>query len=357
MIAARGYAAHQAHSALKPFAFERRELGEKDVHIEILHCGICHSDIHQVNNDWGGSSYPIVPGHEIVGRVVAIGTKVSKFKVGATVGVGCMVDSCQSCGPCHAGVEQMCESGSTWTYNSRDKRHGGVTYGGYSDRIVVDESFVLSVAEHLDLARVAPLLCAGITTYAPLRRWLRGPTSDPALPGRGKRVGVVGLGGLGHMAVKFARAFGADEVVVFTTSASKKDDALALGATEVVLSKAADAMKLQRNRLDVIIDTVSANHDMAPYLAALRPEGVHCLVGLPGEIPALNPFSLVGGQKILTGSSIGNIRETQEMLDFCAKHEVLADIEATTFSALESAYKRVETSDVKYRFVLDAKSL
>ena len=344
--------AFSVSSATSPFAaatISRRDPTPADVQIEILFCGICHSDLHQARNEWSDvmpTVYPCVPGHEIVGRVTKVGSSVTKFKPGDLAAVGCMVDSDRTCPECKAGLEQFCPNFAL-TYNFPDKHLGGVTYGGYSDSIVVDENFVLRVPSNLDLAGTAPLLCAGITTYSPMRHW--GVT-------KGKKVGVVGLGGLGHMAVKFAHTLGA-HVVVFTTSASKKDDALRLGADEVVLSKDAAAMQKHGGSFDLIIDCVSAPHDMDAYLALLKLDATLCLVGLPDQPLSVQPFSIVANRRSLAGSAIGGMKETQEMLDFCADHNLAADIELTTYDQLNEAYDRVLRNDVKYRFVLDNKSL
>ncbi|HEX6643735.1 MAG TPA: NAD(P)-dependent alcohol dehydrogenase [Gemmatimonadales bacterium] len=345
---ARGYAAFRGDAPLGPFAFERREPGPLDVEIEILFCGVCHSDLHTARGEWSGTTYPVVPGHEIVGRVVRTGPGVTRFAAGDLAAVGCMVDSCRTCGSCREGLEQYCEHGGTYTYNSRDPHLGGMTYGGYSDRIVVTEDFVLRVPSTLDPAAAAPLLCAGITTYSPLRTWKTGP---------GSRVGVVGLGGLGHMAVKLARAMGA-EVVLFTTSPGKTDDALRLGATEVVVSRDAAAMRRQRARIDFVLDTVAVPHDLNAYLDVLRRDGALCLVGIPPEPhPSPSAGKLINRRRRLTGSSIGGIAETQEMLDFCAEHRLAADIEMIEMRQINEAYERMLRSDVRYRFVIDMGSL
>lgn len=347
MIKSIAYAATSKTSALSPLRIERRELTASDVQIDILFCGVCHSDLHQVKSDWGATPYPCVPGHEIVGRVVKVGESVSKFRVGDIAAVGCMVDSCRTCEPCREGVEQFCEKGMTWTYCSPDRHSGGFTLGGYSSTIVVDEAFTLKIPAGMDLAATAPLLCAGITTYSPLRHWK---------VGAGQRVGVVGLGGLGHMAVKIARAMGA-HVVLFTTSESKREDGLRLGAHEVVVSKNRDEMKAQRNSLHFILDTVSAPHDLNAYLALLRLDGTMTLVGLPPEAAAVSAFQLTTKRRQLAGSSIGGIAETQEMLDFCAEHGIVSDIELIPVQKINEAYERLEKSDVKYRFVIDMASL
>lgn len=347
MLECRGYGAQDAKSALAPLTFKRREVGPLDVHIEITHCGVCHSDIHQARNEWGNSIYPMVPGHEIIGVVRKVGPKVTKVKVGEMVGVGCMVDSCRTCGSCEDGLEQFCENGFVGTYNSLERDKKTPTYGGYSDAIVVDEAFVLRLAPGLDPARTAPLLCAGITTYSPLKHWRVGP---------GKKVGIVGLGGLGHMGVKFARAFGA-ETVCFTTSTSKKEDALRLGAHHVVLSKDPSEMAAHVGTFDFILDTVSANHDINGYLALLKRDGVMCMVGIPETAVPLMAVHLVLGRKTLSGSLIGGIAETQEMLDYCAKHQIVSDVEVIPVQNINQAYERMIKGDVKYRFVIDMKSL
>jgi len=346
MLPTKGYAAHAAHEPLKPFSFERRELAATDVQIEILFCGVCHSDLHIVRNEWGGTIYPCVPGHEIVGRVVKVGREGRKFKEGDLAAVGCLVDSDRVCENCRAGLEQFCE-GVSFTYNSKDRHTGGVTYGGYSKGIVVDQDFVLRLSDKLDPAAAAPLLCAGITTYSPLRKWK---------VGRGQKVGVVGLGGLGHMALKFASAFGAD-VTLFTTSEGKLADAKRLGAHEVVISKDDAAMQKQQKRFDFIIDTVSAPHDLNAYLTLLKRDGALVLVGIPPEPVPIHAFHLVAPRRQLAGSLIGGIPETQEMLDFCADRGIACEIEMIPISKINEAYERMLKSDVKYRFVIDMASL
>ena len=347
MIQSRGYAALQARAALTPFEFERRDPGPHDVLIQILYSGICHSDIHQVNDDWHFSVYPMVPGHEILGRVVSVGSEVRKFAPGDIAGVGCMVDSDRTCPSCQAGDEQFCQSGATFTYNCPDKRHGGLAQGGYANNIVVDEAFTLKISPKLDPAAAAPLLCAGITTYSPLRRWNVGP---------GKKLGVIGLGGLGHMALKLGRSFGA-QVTQFTTSLSKTEDALRLGAHEVVLSKDANAMQAQAGSFDVILDTVSAPHDINALIGLLKPRGAMAVVGLPGVPLPLELSGLVMGERLITGSLIGGIRPTQEMLDYCAAHGIVSDIELIPIQKVNEAYERTIKSDVKYRFVIDLATL
>ena len=348
MSNARAYAAASATAPLAPTTINRREPAATDVQIEILFCGICHSDLHMVRNEWTAmpTVYPIVPGHEIAGRVTAVGSAVKNFKEGDLVGVGCLVDSDGSCDACSRGFEQFCPN-ATFTYGAPDKHTGGVTYGGYSDSIVVDQRFVLRVPDNLELAGAAPLLCAGITTYSPLRQ--AGVTS-------GQKVGVVGLGGLGHMGVKFARAFGA-QVVVFTTSPNKKEDALRLGAHEVVVSKNANEMQQHAGSFDFILDTVSADHDIDAYLNLLRSHGRLTLVGAPPKPLSVAAFSLIMGNRSLSGSNIGGIPETQEMLDFCGKHDITADVEVIAVQQVNEAYERLLKSDVKYRFSMDMASL
>ncbi|HEY0791575.1 MAG TPA: NAD(P)-dependent alcohol dehydrogenase [Chthoniobacterales bacterium] len=344
---ARGYAAENQTSPLGPFSFQRRNPGPTDVQIEILYCGVCHSDLHTARNEWRGTVYPCVPGHEIVGRVLKTGADVKKVKEGDHAGVGCMVDSCRSCANCQDGFEQFCENGTVWTYNSPDPHLGTTTFGGYSDSIVVDEAFVLRIPGSLDLAATAPLLCAGITTYSPLRHWNVGP---------GQKVGVVGLGGLGHMAVKLANAFGA-RVVLFTTSPNKAADAVRLGAHEVVISKNEAEMKRHLNSFDFILDAVSADHDLNAYLALLKRDGTLTLVGAPENPLPVAASSLIFNRHRLAGSLIGGIRETQEMLDFCAEHGITSDIELIPIQQINDAYERMLKSDVKYRFVIDMASL
>lgn len=347
MIKSRGYAAQSPKDALAPFQFERRDVGPDDVRIDIIYCGICHSDLHTARNEWGNTIYPSVPGHEIIGKVVEVGSQVSRFKVGDVAGVGCMVDSCQHCSSCNQGLEQYCENGFVGTYNGLAP-DGGCTYGGYAENIVVKEDFVLKVGHADNLAAVAPLLCAGITTYSPLKQWGVGP---------GKRVGVVGLGGLGHMAVKIARAMGA-EVVLFTTSPEKKEDALRLGAHEVVVSRDAEQMKAQTNSLDFILNCVAAPHDLDAFLNLLKLDGTMVLVGAPAEPhPSPGVFNLIMKRRRLAGSLIGGIAETQEMLDFCAEHGIVSDIEMIDIKDINEAYERMLKGDVKYRFVIDMESL
>lgn len=350
MNTTKAFASQSASSPLIQVSIQRRDPGPQDVQIEILYCGICHSDLHQVRNEWQGmlpTVYPCVPGHEIVGRVTKTGNKVKKFKEGDIAAVGCMVDSCRTCVSCREGYEQFCEIGATFTYNSQDKHMGGVTYGGYSESIVVDEAFVLQVPARLDLAAVAPLLCAGITTYSQLRHWnVR----------EGQNVGIVGLGGLGHMAVKFANAFGAN-VVLFTTSPNKTEDAVRLGADEVVISKNQEEMLKRANSFDFLLDTVSAQHDLNPFLNLLKRDGTMVLVGAPEKPLLVASFDLIFKRRQLTGSPIGGIRETQEMLNFCAEHNITSDIEKISIQQINQAYERLLKSDVKYRFVIDMASL
>lgn len=349
MYNAKAYSAASATSPLTETTIARRDATDTDVQIEILFCGVCHSDLHQARNEWSDvmpTVYPCVPGHEIVGRVTDVGAAVTGFKPGDLAAVGCMVDSDGTCPECQAGQEQFCPN-FTLTYNFPDKHLGGVTYGGYSDSIVVDEKFVLHVPENLDLAGVAPLLCAGITTYSPMRHWGVGP---------GKKVGVVGLGGLGHMGVKFAHALGA-HVVVFTTSPGKVEDALRLGADEVVISKNADEMQKHAGSFNFILDAVSANHDINAYIQLLARDGNLTLVGAPEKPLEVAAFNLIMGRKSLSGSPIGGIKETQEMLDFCGEHNITADVEVIKIEQLNEAYERLLKSDVKYRFSIDMASL
>jgi uncharacterized zinc-type alcohol dehydrogenase-like protein len=341
------YAAQRADSSLAPFNIDRREAGPTDVEIEILYCGVCHSDLHQARNEWHNTIYPCVPGHEIVGRVRRVGSQVTKFKVGDLSAVGCMVDSCRTCPSCRAGLEQYCLSFPTFTYNGQDKHLGGQTFGGYSTGIVVDEAFVLRVPEGLDLAATAPLLCAGITTYSPLRHAKVGP---------GQKVGIVGLGGLGHMGVKFARAFGA-HVVLFTTSPGKVADGLKLGAHEVVVSRDADAMQKHQSSFDFILDAVSAQHDVNAYLNLLKLDGTLTLVGAPEHPLPVSAFNLLLPRRNFNGSAIGGIAETQEMLDFCARHGIVSEIELIPIQKINEAWERLLKQDVRYRFVIDMASL
>jgi uncharacterized zinc-type alcohol dehydrogenase-like protein len=341
------FAATSPTSPLGPLAIERRQPTPTDVEIDILYCGVCHSDLHFARNEWGFTSYPVVPGHEILGRVTRVGSGVKRFKPGDLAAVGCMVDSCRTCSSCRQGLEQFCLTGSVFTYNGPDKHLGGMTFGGYSERVVVDEAFTLSVPANLDPARAAPLLCAGITTYSPLRRWGAGP---------GKKVGVVGLGGLGHMGVKFSHAMGA-HTVLFTTSESKIADGRRLGADEVVISKNADAMSKHAGSFDLIVDTVSADHDLNAYLSLLKLDGTLVLVGVPPAPQPVAAFSLIMPRRNLAGSLIGGIPETQEMLNFCGKHGIVCDVELIRMQQINEAYERMLRSDVKYRFVIDMASI
>ena len=348
MLKTLGYAAQNATSPLAPFNFERRDPGPKDVQIEISYCGVCHSDVHTARNEWKNATYPVVPGHEIVGRVMAVGSEVKKFKVGQTVGVGCLVDSCRDCIDCHEGLEQFCANGMIFTYNSPDKHTGKMTYGGYSRHIVVDQHFVLHVSDNLNPAAVAPLLCAGITTYSPLRHW-----NVKA----GQKVGIVGLGGLGHMGVKFSHAFGA-HTVLFTTSPGKSEDAKRLGADEVVISRNPDEMKRHLNSFDFILNTVAASHSLDSYIELLKRDGTMCLVGAPEHPhPSPNIMNLIFRRRQVAGSLIGGLKETQEMLDFCAANGIVSDIEMIRMDKVNEAYERMLKSDVKYRFVIDMASL
>jgi alcohol dehydrogenase (NADP+) len=346
----KSFAARSATSGLAPFSFARRSPQPHDVQIEILYCGVCHSDLHQVRNEWKDALptvYPLVPGHEIIGRVVAVGSEVKKFKPGEMAAVGCLVDSCRTCANCRAGYEQYCQTGFTLTYNSEDKFLGGVTYGGYSEAIVVDEAFVLHVPENLDPAGAAPLLCAGITTYSPLRHWK---------VGKGQKVGIVGLGGLGHMGLKFSHAFGA-HTVLFTTSPSKTADARRLGADEVIISKNEADMLKHADSFDFILDAVSADHDLNAYLQLLKLDGTLCQVGAPEKPAPVAAFNLIMRRRSLAGSGIGSLGETQEMLDFCGQHGVTSEVEVIPIQKINEAYERLLRSDVKYRFVIDMASL
>ncbi|MEO7996152.1 MAG: NAD(P)-dependent alcohol dehydrogenase [Gemmatimonadaceae bacterium] len=348
MIPTLGFAAYDATSPLRSWNFERRDIGATDVHIEIMFCGVCHSDLHTVKSEWGAIKYPQIPGHEIVGKVVSVGSSVTKHKAGDIVGVGCLVDSCQTCPSCAENLEQYCEKGSTGTYGGIEKQTGKPTQGGYSREIVVTEKFVLRIPAGLDLAGVAPLLCAGITTYSPLREWEVGPNS---------RVGVVGLGGLGHMGIKLAKAMGA-EVVLLTTSAGKAEDAKRLGASDVIISRDEAGMKKNANSLNLIIDTVSAPHDLTSQMNLLKRDGTLVLLGgspEPHPSPAVWPFIL--GRRRLAGSLIGGIAETQEMLDFCGKHNITSDVEVIRMDQINTAYERMLKSDVKYRFSIDMATL
>jgi uncharacterized zinc-type alcohol dehydrogenase-like protein len=346
LLDSKGYAAVSATEPLRPYSFQRRDLQRHDIQIEIQYCGVCHSDLHTARNEWQNTTYPVVPGHEIVGKVVKVGDKVKKFKVGDTVGVGCMVDSCRTCASCRAGEEQYCEGpkGFIGTYNAEEGHVPGMTFGGYSNNIIVTEHFVLRIPENLDLAAAAPLLCAGITTYSPLHHWGVGP---------GQKVGVVGLGGLGHMAIKIAHAMGA-HVVMFTTSPSKVNDGKKLGADEVVITRNPEELTKHANTFDFIIDTVSAHHDINPYLDLLKRDKTLVQVGAP-EVLNVSPFSLIFKRRSLAGSLIGGIKETQDMLDFCGKHNLTSDIELIPIDKINDAYERMLKSDVKYRFVIDIK--
>ncbi len=343
----KAYAAQNASSRLAPFTIPRRAPGATDVVIEILYCGVCHSDLHTARGEWAGTMYPCVPGHEIVGRVKEVGPDVTNFKAGDLAAVGCMVDSCRTCETCRQGLEQYCLNRFTDTYNGQDKKLGGQTFGGYSANIVVEEAFVLRVPENLDLKAVAPLLCAGITTYSPLRHWK---------VGKGSKVGIVGLGGLGHMGVKLAHAFGA-HTVLFTTSPGKVEDGKKLGADEVVISKNEDEMKKRIASFDFILDTVSAQHDINAYLSLLKLDGTLCLVGAPPSPLPVNVFNLLLPRRNFAGSAIGGIAETQEMLDFCGEHGIVPEVEMIKMDYVNEAYERLLNQDVKYRFVIDMATL
>lgn len=347
MNQAKGYAAQNAAEPLGPFSFERRDLRPDDVQLEILYCGVCHSDLHTVRGEWGGTTYPCIPGHEIVGRVTNAGENVKKFKAGDLAAVGCMVDSCQQCNNCRQGLEQYCEKGMTGTYNSRDRVDGSNTLGGYSNQIIVTEKFVLNISEKLPLEGVAPLLCAGITTYSPLRHWK---------VGKGHKVGVLGLGGLGHMAVKLAVSFGA-EVTMLSTSPSKEADAKRLGAHRFALTKDPEQLKGLSNYFDFIIDTVSAEHDYNMYLGMLHTNGVMICVGAPPTPAQVSAFNLIGNRRSVAGSLIGGIPETQEMLDYCAEHGITSDVEVIAIKDINEAYERMLKGDVRYRFVIDMATL
>lgn len=342
-----GYAVHGPKNHFEPFKFDRRNLGPNDVLIKITHCGICHSDIHSARNEWKNATYPMIPGHEIVGHVEQVGSAVKKFKVNDVVGVGCFVDSCRQCGSCKEGEEQFCEKHLSFTYNSTEQDNKTMTFGGYSSQIVVDENYVLKVNSKLPLENIAPLLCAGITTYSPLRHYKIGP---------GKRVAILGLGGLGHMGVKIAAAMGA-EVTVLSTSASKEQDAKRLGAHHFVVTKNPDNLTKLANYFDLILDTVAAPHDVSMYLNLLRRNGVLVLVGLPDKPLSLEAFPLIMNRRTFAGSLIGGIRETQEMLDFCAEKNIASDVEVISIKQIEEAYERTIKGDVRYRFVIDMKTL
>jgi uncharacterized zinc-type alcohol dehydrogenase-like protein len=347
MPASKGYGTPDAQSPLAPFDFTRREPGATEIAIEILYCGVCHSDLHMTRNEWNNSIYPLVPGHEIVGRVVATGNAVGKFKAGDIAAVGVIVDSCRQCAPCHRGEEHFCDEGATLTYAAQDRVDGSITMGGYSNNYVVDERFAHTVPANLDLAAVAPLLCAGITTYSPLRHWKVGP---------GMKVGIVGLGGLGHMALKFAHSFGA-HVVQFTTNLRKREDAIRLGADEVVLSTDNEAIRAHRKSFDFILDAVSAPHSLDPYTSMLKQDATMCLVGLPDKPPTINVGNLIFKRAALSGSMIGGMPETQEMLDYCGQHNIVSDVEVIPIQKINEAFERMLKQDVKYRFVIDMSSL
>jgi uncharacterized zinc-type alcohol dehydrogenase-like protein len=350
MPTARGYAAYDPHSPLRPFSFERRTVGPRDVQFDVLFCGVCHSDLHTVRSEWSGTTYPCVPGHELIGRVTRVGVHVTRFDVDDRVGVGCMVDSCKSCSSCRSGLEQYCSNdGTTWTYNSPDKRTpGAVTYGGYSSSIVVDERFCFKVSPRLNPAAAAPLLCAGITTWSPLRYWAAES---------GRKIGIVGLGGLGHMGVRFAHAFGA-HTVAFTSSPGKAEDARRLGADEVVVTTSSAAMREHSASFDMILDTVSVSHDLDAYTSLLRRDGTLVLVGAPQHPhPPISAGKLVNRRRRIAGSLIGGTTETQEMLDFCAQHNIVCDVEVIPIQQINEAYERMLRSDVRYRFVIDLASL
>jgi len=347
MTPTKSYAALSKHTPLEPYSFERRDLRADDVYVHIRYCGVCHSDLHQARDEWGGSMYPMVPGHEIVGEVVAVGSSVTRFAPGEWVGVGVMVDSCCNCNSCNRDMEQYCDEGMTGTYNGLERDGKTLAQGGYSSDIVVKDRFVVSISPSLNMAAVAPLLCAGITTYSPLR--FAGVTA-------GMKVGVVGLGGLGHMGVKFAASFGA-EVTVISTSPSKEADAKRLGASRFLLSSDAAAVKSYAGYFDVILDTVSADHDYSGYLDMLTLEGKLLIVGLPSKTPEVSPFSLITKRRSIIGSMIGGMKETQEMLDYCAEHQIVSDVEVISIQNINDAYQRMLRSDVKYRFVIDLATL
>ena len=348
MSLARGYAAHSNTAPLVPFEFERRAVRAGDVRIEILYSGICHSDLHQARDDWGGAAYPMVPGHEIIGRVVEVGADVTAFKVGDFAGVGCMVDSCRHCDACNHDLEQYCAEGPTFTYNSRERDTGAATQGGYSDHIVVEQRFVVKVSDTLDLKAAAPLLCAGITTYSPLKHFKVGP---------GQKVGVIGLGGLGHMGVKFAKALGA-HVVMITTTPEKGADATRLGADEVLVSRDDAQMKAHAGSFDFLLNTIPVGHDTNPYMSLLKRDATMCLVGVLTELdPPLTGVSVIFGRKHLTGSAIGGMAETQEMMDFCAEHNIVSDVEVIDIQNVNEAWERMAKNDVRYRFVIDMASI
>ena len=347
MSQVKAYGAADAQAELKQLTIERREVKPRDVKIKITYCGVCHSDIHTVRNDWGGSQYPVVPGHEIIGKVLEVGNEVTNFKVGDTVGVGCMVDSCRECEPCKSDLEQFCDKGMVGTYNGKDKHLDGHTFGGYSEEIIVDNYYVLNVPENLDEKAVAPLLCAGITTFSPLNHWKIK---------KGDKVGVIGLGGLGHMGIKFAHAMGA-HVVMITTSPEKGKDAKRLGADEVLVSKDAEAMKKHNGSFDFLLNTVPVGHDTNPYLNLLKIDATMCMVGAVEPLEPMHGGNLIMGRKRIAGSLIGGIKETQEMLDFCGENNIVSDIEMIDMNTINNAYERVINGDVKYRFVIDMESL
>ncbi|PIB32717.1 NAD(P)-dependent alcohol dehydrogenase [Maribacter sp. 4G9] len=347
MTTIKAYAASSKEADLKPFDIDRRDVQPDDVKIDILYCGVCHSDLHQVRNDWKNSVYPVVPGHEIIGKVLEVGSNVSNFEEGDLVGVGCLVDSCKTCGACKDDLEQFCENGATFTYNGEDKHLGGHTFGGYSESIVVDKDFVLKIPTNLDPKAAAPLLCAGITTYSPLAHWKIK---------KGDKVGVIGLGGLGHMGVKFAHAMGAHTVMI-TTSPNKSEDAKKLGADEVLISKNDEEMKKHASSFDFLLNTIPVGHDMNPYTNLLKRDATMVIVGAVEPLDPLHGGSLIMGRKRIAGSLIGGIKETQEMLDFCGEHNVVCDIEMINIQDINEAYDRLQKSDVKYRFVIDMKSL
>ena len=347
MSATKGYAVHSATDTLAPFDFSRRAPGPDDVYFEILYCGVCHSDIHQVRNEWGNSKYPMVPGHEIVGRVITVGSNVKKFKTGDLAGVGCMVNSCRECSNCKKGLEQYCKKGPVGTYNDFEKDKTTPTYGGYSKNIVVHQDFVLHISDKLPLEAVAPLLCAGITTYSPLKHWK---------VGKGHKVGIVGLGGLGHMAVKFAVAFGA-EVTMLSTSSGKEKDARRLGVHKFALTKDPEQIKALASYFDFIVNTVSAEHDYNTYLTMLDTDGTMICVGAPPTPAQILLFSLIGNRRCIAGSAIGGLPETQEMLDYCAEHDIISDVEVININEVNEAYERMLKGDVKYRFVIDLATL
>lgn len=344
----KAYAAHSAGADLAPFTFVSRAMRPDDVVVEVLYCGVCHSDLHAARNDWGFSTYPLVPGHEIIGRVREVGAEAAKFRPGDLVGIGCIVDSCRHCSPCGSGYENYCSFYATPTYGGVDRVDGSPTYGGYSEQVIASEKYVLRIPDALDPQAAAPLLCAGITTYAPLREWKVGP---------GHKVGVIGLGGLGHMALKFAKAMGA-EVTLFTRSPDKETEAKRLGADHTVLSTDADQMAAVRDQFNFIVDTVPYAHDLNPYMTALGFDGVLILLGLVGPIdPPLNSLTMMPGRRKLAASNIGGIAETQEMLDFCAAHQICCDVEMIAMDEINAAYHRLEKGDVRYRFVIDLASL